>query len=238
MASVRRVLKRCGIRLPFSAVICPEHVKSITIDPEWRVQITVCQKLVFLERPEAGDLHDTCAVARETALHDFHRQSFDSAETGRHKLAPDQIVVDWQPKGTVVPYALYDHEFNWSPSGARQEPAFSSEFVCEMKTGSFMLEFVAPGPFEAAVVFERPRWPMLNNEYRLMKYALKQLEAKSPYTAKIDQGRVESTILAPRLGTRYICVAFQFNGIAQWQERLRSASLIGRMRQLIGLQPT
>jgi hypothetical protein len=79
---------------------------------------------------------------------------------------------------------------------------------------------------------------MLNNEYRLMKYALKQLEAKSPYTAKIDQGRVESTILAPRLGTRYICVAFQFNGIAQWQERLRSASLIGRMRQLIGLQPT
>jgi hypothetical protein len=238
MPSIRRVLKRCGVRLPFSAVICPEHVKSITIDSEWRAQISVRQTLVFLDVPEAGDLCDSCAVVPGTVLQDFLRRSGDSAETARRMVGRDHIVVDWTPRGTVTPYALYDHQYSWSPSGARPEPAFVSEFLCDMKTGTFVLEIVAPGPFETAVVFERPRWPLVNTEHRLMKYALKQLEAKTAHTATVDQGRVESRILGPRRGTRYICVAFQYNGVAQWQDRLRKASLVGRMRQLVGLAQT
>jgi hypothetical protein len=240
MRPIRRALKRCGIALPFSGVICPEHIKSICVDPEWRAQITVKQTLVFLDTPDTGDLHDSCAIAPGTPLEDFLRRSPDSAETGRRHRGRDHVVVDWVPRARVIPYALYDHQYSWSPAGSAShpQPAFCGEFQCELRTGTFVLEIIAPGPFEDAVVFERPRWPRLNTERRLMKYALKQLEGEPQRATTVDQGRVEWKILEPRIGTRYVCVAFQFNGIAQWQDRLKKGSFVGRMRQLIGLAPT
>lgn len=238
MRWIRRGLKRCGIALPFSSVICAEHIKSICVDPEWRAQINVRQTLVFLDVPETGDLHDSCVIAPGTPLEDFLRRSPDSAETHRRKRGRDQVVVDWVPRARVIPYALYDHQYSWSPAGSHAQPAFCSEFQCEMRTGTFVLEIVAPGAFEAAVMFERPRWPRLNTERRLMKYALKQLEGDAQHASTVDQGRVEWKILEPQIGTKYICVAFQFNGIALWQDRLKKASLVGRVRQLIGLAPT
>lgn len=238
MRWIRRVLKRCGIALPFSGVICPEQIKTIAIDADWRAQISVRQTLVFLTPPDAGDLHDTCAIAPGTPLEDFRLSSPDASETGRHKRGRDHVVIDWSPRGRVVPYALYDHQYTWSPAGLHAQPAFCSEFRCEMRTGTFVLEILAPAPFEAAVVFERPRWPRLNTERRLMKYALKQLEGEVDRAATVEQGRVEWKILEPRIGARYICVAFQFNGIALWQDRLKRESLVGRVRQLIGLAPT
>ena len=238
MGLMRRAFKRCGIPLPFSGVICPEHIKSITFDSDWRAQISVKQTLVFLDKPETGDLYDTCAIAPGTAMEDFLRRSPDSAESRRRRRGREHIVVDWVPRSPVTPYALYDHQYTWSPSGSHAQPAFCSEFQCEMKTGTFVLEIVAPGAFETAVVFERPRWPRLTSERKLMKYALKQMETEDSRATTVDQGRVEWKILAPRIGTRYICVAFQFNGVALWQDRLRKGSLVGRMRHLIGLAPT
>jgi len=72
---MKRSLRRCGIRLPFSDVICAEHVKSICIGPEGRAKVTVQEKLVFLDWPEVGDLHDTCAVDEETTFYNFVLQS-------------------------------------------------------------------------------------------------------------------------------------------------------------------
>lgn len=224
--------------LPYSGVVCPEHIKSISVDAEWRVQIHVRQTLVFLSPPKEGDLHDICTIAPGTPMQDFQRRSADSTETARRKRGRDLLVVDWKPGGRVVPYALYDHQYSWTPQGAHPEPAVCSEFHCELKTGTYVLEIIAPGPFEAAVVFERPRWPPLNTERKLMRYALKQLDDDRPQGPIINQGRVEWRILGPRIGARYVCVAFQFNGAALWQERLRKASLVGRMRQLIGLAST
>jgi hypothetical protein len=238
MGLIRSAVKRCGISLPFSGVICPEHIKSICLDAEWRAQINVRQTLVFLEAPEEGDLHDSCAIDPDTPLEGFLRRSPDSSETRRRKRGRDQIIVDWSPRGRVIPYGLYDHQYSWSPAESHSEPAFCSEFQCELKTGTFVLEIVAPAPFEAAVVFERPRWPLLNTERRLMKYALKRLDSQAQQATTIDQGRVEWKVLEPRIGTRYVCVAFQFNGAAMWQDRLKRESLVGRMRQLVGLAPT
>ena len=90
MRLIRRALKRCGIDLPFSGVICPEQIKTIAIDAEWRAQISVRQTLVFLNPPGVDDLHDACAIAPGTPLEDFRLSSPDSAETGRRKRGRDQ----------------------------------------------------------------------------------------------------------------------------------------------------
>ncbi len=88
---VKRSLQRCGIRLPFSDVICAEHLKSICIGPEGRAKVTVQEKLVFLDLPEIGDLHDTCAVDQETTFDNFICNSPDSAEGGRRRARIDRV---------------------------------------------------------------------------------------------------------------------------------------------------
>ena len=83
---VKRSLRRCGIRLPFSDLICAEHVKSICIGPDGKAKVTVQEKIVFLEAPEIGDLHDTCTVDQETTFENFIRQSPDSVEGSRRRV--------------------------------------------------------------------------------------------------------------------------------------------------------
>ena len=77
---VARAFRRFGIRLPFSDVICAEHIKSIVIGADGRAKVTVQEKLVFLDVPEPGDLQDTCMVDPETTFDNFIRHSDDSAE--------------------------------------------------------------------------------------------------------------------------------------------------------------
>lgn len=241
MSWVRRTLRRCKIPLPFAGVICPEHIKTIRVDPGWRAQVTVQQTLVFLDEPEAGDLHDTCSVDAETTVDDFGLQSPDAIETGRRRIGRRDIVVSWQPRTRITPYALYDHQYSWLPAGSQAQPALCSEFLCELKTGSFALQVITPETFEAAVVFERPRWPLLKSERTLIKYALRQLQAEGagqPATIVDGGKRVEWKILGPKRGVRYVCVAFHRNGIALWQDQLKKTSIFGRMRQLVGLAST
>lgn len=232
---VKRSLARCGIKAPFSGVICPAYLKSIAIGPDGRAKVTVQEKLVFLDMPEIGDLHDVCAVDTETTFENFIRHSPDSVEGGRRKLKSGSFVVDWMPKGAVTRYALYEHEFSWFPSGSQLQPALFTEYLCERRTGHFMCELITPQAFEAAVVFERPSWPPLTSEKRIMKYALKQIEAGAGRPSICDNGqRIEWRIAEPKVGRRYMCVAFHQNGLLLWNDNLQKNSLAGMIRRFVG----
>ena len=47
--SLRRALRRCGFDIPFSAVVCPEHLKTIHVGVDQRTEVTVQRALVFLD---------------------------------------------------------------------------------------------------------------------------------------------------------------------------------------------
>ena len=93
---------------------------------------------------------------KEITLDGFIRQSPDAIETGRRRRSRDTILIDWKPKNAVVPYATDDHQYSWFPPGSHSEPALCSEFRCEKRTGTFVLEMITPQEFEAAVAFPRP----------------------------------------------------------------------------------
>jgi hypothetical protein len=216
-------------------VVCPEHVKTISFDSEWRAEVTVHQTLVFLDNAARGSLQDHCTVSADSPLADFYWKSDDAKEVGRRRRGRDTIVIDWRPREPVVPYALHHHEFSWSPSGSHGSPALCTELRCEMKTGLFQCDIVAQQDFENAVVFERPSWWVLSNERKLIKYALKQLDEQGERPTITDNGyRVEWKLLGPKVGARFVLVAFRRHGVAIWQEELRKTSLFGRARDLIG----
>jgi hypothetical protein len=232
---VKRSLQRCRIRLPFSDLICAEHVKSICIGPEGRAKVTVQEKIVFLDLPETGDLHDTCSVDEETTFENFICNSPDSVEGGRRRAGSTAFVIDWMPKSAVTRYGMYEHEYSWFPAGTQLQPALFTEYLCHTRTGHFLCEWITPQAFEAAVVFERPRWPLLNTERRIMQYALKQIEAGGEGPRICDNGqRIEWRIAEPKIGTRYMCVAFHQNGMLLWSDNLQKHSFAGRVRRLVG----
>jgi hypothetical protein len=232
---IKRSLQRCGIRLRFDDVICAEHVKSICIGGDGRAKVTVREKLVFLGQPSVGDLQDTCLVDRETTFDNFIRHSPDSVEGGRHRTGATSFVIDWMPKSLVTRYALYDHEYSWFPQASQLQPALLADYICQSKTGQFLCELITPQSFEAAVVFERPRWPFLNSERRLVEYALKQIEAGGGRPSIADNGqRIEWRIAEPKIGTHYMCVAFHQNGMLLWNDTIQKTSFAGRMRRLVG----
>jgi len=231
---IRRGLRSCGITMPFSGVICPEHVKTVCIDPEGRAQVTVQQKLVFLTIPEAGDLCDTLTLDAATVHDTFRVQSADSVEIKRQRLGRGVAGISWQPRSAITRYAIYEHSYSWVLAGTYGEAAVCTEFQCDTKTGLFMFEMLTPQGFDAALVFERPRWPILNTEKKLVKYALKQLDAGGDRPNIVDGGqRIEWKIREPKKA-RYICVAFHHHGMLVWKERLEKSTLGGRMRQLFG----
>jgi len=232
---VKRSLRRCGIRLPFSDLICAEHIKSICIGPEGRAKVTVQEKIVFLDLPEIGDLHDTCSVDQETTFENFICNSPDSVEGGRRRAGSTAFVIDWMPKSAVTRYGMYEHEYSWFPAGTQLQPALFTEYLCHTRTGHFLCEWITPQAFEAAVVFERPRWALLNTERRIVQYALKQIEAGGGHPRICDNGqRIEWRIAEPKIGTRYMCVAFHQNGMLLWNDTLQRHSFAGRVRRLVG----
>lgn len=232
---VKRSLQRCGIKVPFSDVICAEHVESICIGPDGKAKVTVQEKLVFLDLPEGGDLHDTCAIDAETTFENFIRHSPDSVEGGRRKIGSTAFVIDWLPKSVITRHGIYEHEYSWFPAGSQLQPALYTEFACEMRTGHFLCELITPQAFEAAVLFERPRWPRLTTERRVVQYALKQIEAGAGRPSICDNGqRIEWRMAEPNIGTRYMCVAFHQNGMLLWSDNLEKTSLAGRVRRLVG----
>ena len=220
--------------LPFADVICPEYAKAICIDATWHAEFTVRQKLVFLDVPERGDLHDTCPLEGETTFESLRFHSPDAMEIGRRRVGRHAVAIDWAPRSRVTPYALYDHQYSWTAPRSFDQLAIFTEFEIHMRTGMFLFEMITPQAFEAAVVFERPRWPRLTTERRLARYALKQLEGSAERPSILDHGaRLEWKIVGPRVGARYICAGFHQNGVLLWNDRLKKSSLVGGMRQLI-----
>ena len=235
---LRRVVRR-ALRLPFSDVICPEHAKAICIDATWRAEVTVRQKLVFLQLPQRGDLHDTCPLEGETTFESLRFHSPDAVEVSRRRVGRRAAAIVWEPRTRPTPYALYEHQYSWSPPGSYEQLAVFAEVEFEVRTGVFVLEMITPQAFEAAVVFERPRWTLLNTERRLARYALKQLDGDAERANVLDHGaRVEWKVLTPKLGVRYICAAFHQNGALLWKDRLKKTSFAGGVRQLFGRAPT
>jgi len=237
---IRQILRSCGIDVSPASVICPEHLKTITIDTDGRARMDVRETLVFLKTPKPGDLFDVCALDGETTVETFIRQSPDALDTGRRRRGRDTIVIDWKPKNDVVPYALYDHQYSWLPPGSHSQPALCSEFRCEKRTGTYVFEMITPQEFEAAVAFPRPGWAHMRSERTLIKYALKQLEAgvQGPTIAENGQ-RAEWRIVGPRLGHRYVCVVFHRHGVALWQDQLKKGTLRHKIHELMGrLAPT
>jgi len=227
----RRALRRCGIDLPFTDVVCPQHMKTIRVHERARIEVIDRRSLVFLDVPEPGDLRDVLPVTTEGEAVSY--LSPDAIEL-RRASTPKGTQVCWMAREPIVPYALYTHQYGWMSPGNRAEAVLYNEFRCEMRTGTVDLEIITPGRFEAAVAFKRPRWRRLTTERSLIKYALRQLESEGePPAIAEDGGRLEWKLLGPKVGDRYVYVAFEENGVQLWRKRLESKSLAARMRRLI-----
>jgi hypothetical protein len=227
----RRMLRRCGMAVPFQDVVCPQHVKTIRVGEDARIDVTVRRSLVFLDLPEPGDLRDGVPSTGEgdTLIH----TSPDARELHRTSTRNDTLIY-WMPREPIVPYALYVHQHGWSAAGSPAEAAVFTEFRCDMRTGVVDVEIVTPGKLEEAVAFKRPRWRRLVTEQSLVKYALRQRESGSDQPTIGESGaRLEWKLVGPKVGERYVCVAFQQHGVALWERRLKEASLLARARRLI-----
>ena len=232
----RHVLRRCGFDAPFQAVICPEDVKTIYVDPELGAKVTVRRTFVFLDVPEPGDLRDVIAevgTEPERAVY----ESNDALETGRARRGR-AMVLSWRPRQKVVPYGLYQHEYTWRPLGSYAAPALYTEVGCEVRTGRLVLEMMTPALFETAVAFRVPRWRRLATDRSLIQYALRQLDAGGQRLAITDHGkRLQWNIVGPKVGDRFICVVFHEDGVAKSNELLKATSLFGRLRQMMRFRP-
>jgi hypothetical protein len=231
---VRRTLRRYGYELPFRQVICPAQIKTIRVDASWRAVVTVRSTLVFLDLPDDGDLHDFYPFDPSNVQSVIH-QSSDSVEIGRRRYRSGTLSY-WRPRDPLVRYAAYDHQYTWSSPGWESQASLYTEMSCDMRTGVQTLQIAAPLSFTAAVAFKRPRWPRLTSERSLIKYALARLDRAREHAPVIfeDGQRVEVTILGPRVGDRYVCIAFTADGLAEWRERLAKTSLAGRVRGALG----
>jgi hypothetical protein len=226
-------LRGFGIVTPYSEVIYAEYVKGISIDQAWQAHVNVQQKLVFLQVPERGDLFDVCPLDPKTTFENFRVQSPDSQEIGRRRIGRTAAAIDWEPRARITPYAIYDHHVTWSYPTTADQLSSHVEFKCEGRTGTFLFEMAAPQSFDAAVVFERPRWTNLTSERRLVKYALKLLDSGAERATLADNGqRVEWKITGPKIGAHYMCVIFHHNGVLLWKDKLEKTSLLGGVRQL------
>src|SRR5690349_14625619 len=107
MRPLRTALRRCGFAMAPASVICPEHLKTVSIEADGRARVDVRETLVFLHQPQAGDLSDTCSVEPDAPMATFIRQSPDAVDVSQRMAGKDAVVVDWKPKDAIVPYALY-----------------------------------------------------------------------------------------------------------------------------------
>jgi hypothetical protein len=146
-------------------------------------------------------------------------------------------VISWTPRDRVVPYALYFHKQSWSSEASSTDTTLFAELRCDVRTGVMAVEMVAPMAFQAAVAFKRPRFRRMDTERRLMKYALEQLEFSGSRPGIRDgQQRVEWKVVAPRVGDRYVCVAFTAEGLDEWRKHIDDTSVRGKLRRLFRLR--
>lgn len=228
----RTWLERVGAYLPFPGAICVEGAQTIAIDEEWRASITTRRRLVFTEPPEAGDLCDTYALGIGRPIGSVFYRSPDAVELGREERAPGRLMLYWWPREAVSLYTLYDHEHAWRPTTTFDAPALCLEHTCDMRTGVFSFEWLAPVRFDAAVVFRRPRWPGRLSERVAIELALRRLREGRALPRMLDDGRrVACEIRGANAGERYLFVAFRQFGVADCERWLQETSVLGRVQR-------
>jgi hypothetical protein len=231
---LRTTLKRIGIHRPFPGVICVEGMQAIVIDEEWRASITVKRRLVFTEPPSAGDLCDTYALGLNRPIGSVFYTSPDAVELGREQRVPGRLLLYWWPKESPPLYTLHEHEHVWRSTNPFDAPALCLEHACDMRTGVFSLECVAPAPFDAAVVFKRPRWPRRLSERTTIQLALQRLHDGRARALILDDGRrAKCEIRRANVGDRYLFVAFRQCGVADCERWLQETSILGRAQRVL-----
>ena len=231
---LRAASARVGIRLRFTGVICVAGTRSICIDREARAHITTRRSLVFLEPPDAGDLLDTYALGTAQPTSAVIEMSPDAIELSREQTEAGRVTISWLPRNPITLYSLYDHQDGWAPSAAFNGTTVCVEYECDMGTGTFTIDLVAPTFFDAAVLFPRPRWPRRLSERRLVRTALQQLKTPASLPRISDDGlRVTCDVRSPRIGERYLLVAFRKCGIADCEEWLKQTSFVGRIERAL-----
>jgi hypothetical protein len=230
---LRTALERIGIHLPFPGVICVEGSQTISIDEAWRAFITTRRKLVFIEPPSAGDLCDTCGLGLERPVSSLIYSSPDAVELGREERARGSLTLYWWPRDPIALYTIYEHESGWKPVTTFDAPALCLEYTCDMRTGVFSFECLAPIPFEAAVIFKRPRWPQRLTERAAVEHALKRLAGGTESLRIPENGRVTCEVRGATVGERYILVAFRKCGVADCERWLQETSMLGRAQRAI-----
>ena len=234
---LRRTLRRFGLDVPFRAVVCPEEVKTIAIDAQWHAKVTVRRMLVFLSDPADGDLRDIVPIDPDTDRESSIMVSPDAMDIGRRPVKSGTCVY-WSPREPIVRYAAYMHQRSWSSPADDVRDVLYTEVHCQMRTGIMALEIIAPTAFQTAVAFKEPKWRRVGTERRLMKYALRQIDtARSRPIIGEARQRVEWRVNGPKVGDRYICIAFTAEGLEDWQRRVRETSFTGRLRRLLGMRP-
>ena len=227
----RRMLRRCGIEVAFQDVVCVHHVKTVRGIEGGRIEVVDRRSLVFLSPPEADDMRDLVPGSPDDPNVSY--VSPDAIEVDR-TATRNGTLIGWIPREPIVRYALYTHQHGWITARGTSHGAVCAEFRCEMRTGKVDVELVTRGRFETGVAFKRPRWRRLASERSLIKYALAQLDAEGERPSLLEEGgQLHWKLTGPRLGDRYIYVAFEEHGLEQWRKRLEPQSLAARMWRLI-----
>jgi hypothetical protein len=233
---LRRTLRRFGLDLPFTPVVCPEEIKTIAIDLQWRATVTVRRQMVFLSRPGEGDLRDIVPLDADTDVANLPA-SPDAIDIGRRALGASTCIY-WMPREPIVEYALYTHERSWMTDAHDIKDVLCTELACRGRTGSMTIEIIAPVAYASAVAFKLPAWHRLASERRLMQHALHQMDvARSRPIISGAGTRVTWRVTRPRIGDRFVCIALTASGLAAWQQELAEGSLGSRLRRFLRLGP-
>lgn len=231
---LRRGFRRIGIDIPFRHVVCPEELKRITIDLQWRATVTTRREMVFLEQPGDGDLYDIVPVDSQAGGDSHLLESPDAVDIG-HRRVSGHVRLYWQPRDSIVKYAVYTHERSWNTPAEDVREVLCTELTCQSRVAVMAIEVVAPVTYETAVAFKLPSWHWLATERRLMKHALTQIDvSRSRPIIDATRTRVSWKVTSPRIGDRFMCIAFTPRGLASWQQALDDTSIGGRVRRLFG----
>jgi hypothetical protein len=233
---LRRTVRRFGLDLPFRRVVCPEEIKTIAIDLQWRATVTVRRQMVFLAQPGEGDLRDIVPLDADADVLNLP-ESPDAIDIGRRALGAGTCIY-WMPREPVVEYALYTHERSWMTDAQDIKDVLCTELLCRGRTGSMTIEIIAPVAYGSAVAFKLPAWHRLASERRLMQYALQQMQVSRSRPIISGAGtRVTWRVTRPRIGDRFVCIALTPPGLAAWQHELESGSVGSRLRRFLRLDP-
>jgi hypothetical protein len=231
---IRAATARIGIRLPCRGVICVHGTQSVSLDSQGHAEVTFRKVLVFLETPEAGDLRDVYALGSDTATSATILVSQDAVEVFREERAPGMLEIVWLPREPVGLNTLYEHQHGWRPSATFDDPAVCIEYDCNMPTGAFTIELASAVQFEAAVLFKRPRWPRRLTGRHIVSAALQQLKMPGPAPQISPDGTMMvGELHAPRVGDRYLLVAFRRCGVADCEQWLKRSSFVRRCQQTV-----